>query len=57
MTSHFPLYGDEIRMEEQKPAIRQKQMALLEERYDLANRPSADHKMDRTKPCCRRAFA
>ena len=38
------------KMTDGKPAIRERQMKSLEERYDLSNRPSADAKMDRTKP-------
>jgi cytochrome c peroxidase len=40
----------EARMSGEKPAIMQRQMDLLAERYDLADHPSATAKMDRTKP-------
>jgi cytochrome c peroxidase len=38
------------RMSAAKPAIMKRQMALLEERYDLANRPAAGVTMSRGKP-------
>ena len=38
------------RMEGGKPAIMRRAMTLLEERYDLSDRPSADARMDRAKP-------
>ena len=38
------------RMEKEKPAIMQRQMTLLEERYDLSDRASTGVKMDRAKP-------
>jgi cytochrome c peroxidase len=40
----------EQRMKAEKPAVMQRQKELLEARYDLSNRPSADTKMDRQKP-------
>jgi cytochrome c peroxidase len=38
------------RMEAAKPAIEQRQQKLLEERYDLANRPASGATMSRGKP-------
>lgn len=38
------------RMADAKPTIMQRQQRLLEERYDLSNRPSKDAKMSRGKP-------
>ena len=40
----------EQRMKAEKPAVMQRQKELLEARYDLSSRPSADTKMDRQKP-------
>jgi hypothetical protein len=34
----------------QKPAVEREHMAVLDERYDLSNRPAAGVTMDRTKP-------
>src|SRR5258705_2210327 len=38
------------RLSAQKPEVTREHMALLNERYDLSNRPAADVTMDRTKP-------
>jgi cytochrome c peroxidase len=38
------------RMKAEKPAVMQRQMDLLNARYDLANRPAADATMSRGKP-------
>jgi cytochrome c peroxidase len=38
------------RLSAQKPAVEREHMAVLNERYDLSNRPDADVTMDRTKP-------
>src|ERR1700687_4569449 len=38
------------RLSAQKPAVEREHMALLNERYDLSNRPAAGVTMDRTKP-------
>jgi cytochrome c peroxidase len=55
-TSYAPVNPDEPfasvmdRMSKAKPAVMQKQMTLLEERYDLSDRPSRDGTMFRGKP-------
>ncbi len=55
-TSYAPVDGTEPfaavveRMSKAKPAIMQKQMTLLAERYDLADKPAKDAKMSRGKP-------
>jgi cytochrome c peroxidase len=38
------------RLSAQKPAVEREHMAVLDERYDLSNRPAAGVTMDRTKP-------
>jgi hypothetical protein len=38
------------RLSGQKPEVTREHMALLNERYDLSNRPAAGVTMDRTKP-------
>src|SRR5882757_1775162 len=38
------------RLSAEKPAVEREHMALLNERYDLSNRPAAGVTMDRTKP-------
>ena len=38
------------RLSAQKPSVEREHMALLNERYDLSNRPAAGVTMDRTKP-------
>src|ERR1700720_2326994 len=38
------------RLSAQKPAVEREHMAVLNERYDLSNRPAAGVTMDRTKP-------
>src|ERR1700738_1620449 len=38
------------RLSAQKPSVEREHMAVLNERYDLSNRPAADVTMDRTKP-------
>src|SRR5258707_1787198 len=38
------------RLSAQKPAVEREHMVVLNERYDLNNRPAADVTMDRTKP-------
>ena len=38
------------RLSAQKPEVTREHMALLNERYDLSNRPAAGVTMDRTKP-------
>ena len=38
------------KMSEGKAGVMAKQRKLLEERYDLSNKPSSDAKMDRSKP-------
>src|SRR3984957_3465304 len=38
------------RLSAQKPEVTREHMALLNERYDLSNRPAAGITMDRTKP-------
>ena len=38
------------RLSAQKPDVMREHMALLNERYDLSNRPAAGATMDRTKP-------
>src|SRR5258705_12547029 len=38
------------RLSAQKPEVTRVHMALVNERYDLSNRPAADVTMDRTKP-------
>jgi cytochrome c peroxidase len=38
------------RVSAQKPAVEREHMAVLNERYDLSNRPAAGATMDRTKP-------
>ncbi|MCA6113226.1 cytochrome B6 [Bradyrhizobium sp. CNPSo 4026] len=38
------------RLSKQKPSVMRDHMALLNERYDLSNRPAAGITMDRTKP-------
>jgi cytochrome c peroxidase len=38
------------RLSAEKPAVEREHMALLNERYDLGNRPAAGVTMDRTKP-------
>src|SRR5438445_9791441 len=38
------------RLSAQKPAVEREHMAVLNERYDLSNRPGAGVTMDRTKP-------
>ena len=38
------------RLSAQKPDVTREHMALLNERYDLSNRPAAGVTMDRTKP-------
>jgi cytochrome c peroxidase len=55
-TSYAPVNPDEPfasvmdRMSKEKPAIMQKQMTLLEQRYNLSDKPAADAKMSRGKP-------
>jgi hypothetical protein len=54
-TSYVPVNQEEPfaavmdRMAKAKPAVMQKQMDLLNERYDLADKPAADGKMSRGK--------
>lgn len=56
LTSYMPVDIKETfesivaRYTAQKPAVEAEHNALLAERYDLSNRPSATTKMDRTKP-------
>ena len=38
------------RLSAQKPAVEREHMAVVNERYDLTNRPAAGVTMDRTKP-------
>src|SRR6195256_5644149 len=38
------------RLSAEKPAVEREHMAVLNERYDLSNRPAAGVTMDRTKP-------
>src|ERR1700736_5498839 len=38
------------RLSAQKPSVEREHMAVLNERYDLSNRPAAGVTMDRTKP-------
>lgn len=38
------------RMKAAKPEVMKRQMELLDERYDLANRPAKDVTMSRSKP-------
>ena len=45
-----PLASVKARMVKDKPAVMQKQTALLAERYDLSDRPAKDAKMSRGKP-------
>jgi cytochrome c peroxidase len=55
-TSYMPVAIDEPfgsvmdRMSKAKPAVMQKQMDLLNERYDLADKPDGEAKMSRGKP-------
>lgn len=55
-SSYMPVVSEEPfdavfqRMSKAKPAVMQKQMTLLEQRYDLSDRPSKDAKMSRGKP-------
>lgn len=55
-TSYMPVAPSETfemtrdRMAKEKPAVMQKQMTLLQERYDLSDHPSKDAKMSRGKP-------
>ncbi|HEV8004003.1 MAG TPA: cytochrome B6 [Planctomycetaceae bacterium] len=55
-SSYMPVVSKETfeqteqRMKAEKPAVMQRQKDLLAQRYDLADRPSADAKMDRQKP-------
>lgn len=55
-TSYSPVVGQEdfatilSRMSEAKPSVMKRQMDLLAERYDLANRPAAGVTMSRGKP-------
>jgi cytochrome c peroxidase len=55
-TSYIPVNNDEdigkviARMSAAKPAIMKRQMTLLEERYDLSNRPAPGVTMSRGKP-------
>ncbi len=55
-TSYMPVIDKQTfeatlkKMSEGKAGVMARQMKLLEERYDLANKPSGDAKMDRSKP-------
>src|SRR5688500_10482204 len=54
-TSYMPVVAPEFksvleRMSREKPQVMKRQMTLLEERYDLSDRPSRDAKMSRGKP-------
>jgi cytochrome c peroxidase len=55
-TSYMPVTGGEsfdavmARLSKDKPGVMQKQMTLLQERYDLSDKPSKDAKMSRGKP-------
>jgi cytochrome c peroxidase len=45
-----PFSAIQSRLSGQKPAVEREHMALVNERYDLSNRPAAGVTMDRTKP-------
>jgi cytochrome c peroxidase len=45
-----PFSAIQSRLSGQKPAVEREHMALINERYDLSNRPAAGVTMDRTKP-------
>jgi cytochrome c peroxidase len=45
-----PFSAIQSRLSAQKPAVEREHMAVINERYDLSNRPAAGVTMDRTKP-------
>jgi hypothetical protein len=45
-----PFSATLARLSAQKPAVERDHMVVLNERYDLSNRPAAGVTMDRTKP-------
>jgi cytochrome c peroxidase len=54
-TSFMPVVAPDFRsvlerMSKEKPQVMKRQMTLLEERYDLSDRPSRDAKMSRGRP-------